>query len=65
MNKCGIHLNEYRTTRLFNNLFCNMNAQWYEICMNTKDTPLAKNVNKNLVFNVWNSNTNRPYKFNC
>ena len=52
MNKCGIYLNEYRTTHHVDNFCYNMNAQCYKICMDTQDTPLAKNVNKDLVFNV-------------
>ena len=67
LNKSGLHFNEYGTTRLVNNFYYNMSASRYEICIDTQNTtktedPLfAKNrVNKKLVFNVYNSNTNRP-----
>ena len=61
MNKCGIHLMSIALPRLVNNFCYNMNAEWYKICMDTQDTPLAKNISRNLIFNIYNSNTDRPY----
>ena len=66
LNKSGIHLNENGTMRLVNNYCYNMNACRDKTCMDTRKKPgkqesaIAKKVNKNLVFNVNSSNTDRP-----
>ena len=60
LNRRGLHLNEYGTTRLANKFCYNMNASWYEICMDAQSTKHAKNVNKILVINIYNPNADRP-----
>ena len=64
--KSGIHLNENGTTRLVSNFCYSMNVWRDETCMGTRnkmekeESAIAKRVNKNLVFNVYSSNTDRP-----
>ena len=51
LNKSGLHLNEYGTTRLANNFCYSMDAWLYEICTDaqnttqTEDSPLPKRRN--------------------
>ena len=51
LNKSGLHLNEYGTTRLANNFCYSMDAWQYEICTDaqntaqTEDSPLRKRRN--------------------
>ena len=61
LNRRGLHLNEYGTTRLANKFCYNMIASWYEICMDAQNTKHAKNVNKILVINIYNPNADRPF----
>ena len=66
LNKSGIHLNEYGTTRCVNNFCCSINAWRGETCMGGRnktgkeESAIAKRVNKNLVPNVKSYSTDRP-----
>ena len=66
LTKTGIHLNQNGTMRLANNFCYTMNACRDKTCMDTRKKPekqesaIAKKVNKNSVFNVNSSNTDRP-----
>ena len=63
LSKSEIHLNEYRITRLVNNFCFSMNAWQDESCMGGRnktekeESAIEKRANKNLVFNVNDSNT--------
>ena len=59
-------MNEYSTTRLVNNFCYSMNAWRDETCIGARnnaekeESATARRVNKNLVFNVNSSNTDKP-----
>ena len=65
-NKSEIHWNKNGTTSLVNNFGDSMNAWREETCMGTRnntereESAIAKRVNKNFIFNVNSSNTDRP-----
>ena len=64
-SKSGVHLNENGTTHLVNNFCHSTNAWLIKTCMNTRnktekdEQSIAKRVNKNLIFNVNSSITDR------
>ena len=66
LNESGIHLNEYGTSRHVNNFCFRMNAWRDETCMGARnktqkeESPIVKRVNKNFVFHVNSSNSDRP-----
>ena len=61
LNKRGLYLNEYDTTRLVINVCHNLNARGYGIdAQNTAEKEDTSLTSKKLVFSVYTSKTDRP-----